>query len=143
STFLFVPSLRSSSRQRAHVQLSHSSECFFGIEEDGDRTFIDELHGHHSLKDSGRDEDAEAAKSFAIFFVKLLGQLRWGRGDEAGPPLAARVAVQRELRDDERGAFDLKKREVHFMLRVFKEAKVSGFFSERSSYGAGVLFANA
>src|SRR5579859_2316840 len=101
SMFLCVPSLRSSSRQRSHVQLSRGSEVFFGVEEDCDRAFIDKLHGHHSLKDSGRDVDANTAQSLAVFFVELLGQF-WGRcSDETGAALAARVAVEGELRDDE------------------------------------------
>src|SRR5579859_996779 len=101
STFLCVPSLRSSSRQRSHVQFSRGSEVFFGVEEDCDRAFINKLHGHHSLKDSGRDVDAKTAQSLAVFFVELSGQLRWRSSDETGAALAARVAVGRELRDDE------------------------------------------
>src|SRR5690242_2909075 len=48
-------------------------ESIVRIEEDGDRTFIDQLHGHHSLKNSGRDCDAQLAKRLAEFLVERFG----------------------------------------------------------------------
>src|SRR5215467_10076967 len=106
STLRFSPRRRNSATTRAQAQFAGlRSECLFGIEEDGDRAFIDELHGHHSLKDSGGDGDTEAAKRFAEFCVKLLREFRRRCGNEAGATLAARVAIKRELRDDERSAF--------------------------------------
>src|SRR5215510_7701295 len=71
STLRFSPRRRNSAITSVHVHVSAArSECFFGVEEDRDRAFIDQLHGHHSLKDSGRDGDANAAERFAEFFVK-------------------------------------------------------------------------
>src|SRR5436190_12628618 len=68
-------------------------KCFVGIEEDCDRTFIHQLHGHHRLENSGCHGNAEFAKRFAEFVVQRFGLLRRRRGDEAWPPLSARIAV--------------------------------------------------
>ena len=138
---------RHSSAREAHrrrVQDSREgSERFFGVEEDCDRTFIDEFHGHHSLKDSSCDGNAESAERFAEFFVELPGEFRWSSGDKTGPALAARVAIECKLGDDERGTFHVQKRKVHFLLRIFKDAQVCDFFRKRGSDGAGILFADA
>src|SRR5512136_1789446 len=105
STLRFSPRRRSSDKICAQVQSALARlELLFRVEEDCDGAFIDEFHGHHSLEDPGCDGDAEAAKGLAKFFVELLGELGWGSGNEAGATLATRIAIECELRDDERGS---------------------------------------
>src|SRR4029077_3308729 len=76
-------------------------ERFFGVEKDCDRPFIHQLHGHHRLKNSSRNADAEILNRQRKLFVELLGLLRRSSGDETWPALAARVAVQRKLRNNQ------------------------------------------
>src|SRR5229473_7552921 len=64
-------------------------ECFIGIEEDCDRAFIDQLHGHHRLENSRGDIYAKFAKRFTESFVESFGLFRRRRRDEGGPPLPA------------------------------------------------------
>src|ERR1700682_369604 len=70
---------------------------FFGIEEDRDWAFIDQLHGHHRLENSCGDVHSQLAKRFAKFFVESSRLFRRRSRDEAWPPLPARIAVGREL----------------------------------------------
>src|SRR5713101_10185691 len=65
-------------------------ERFVGVEEDRDRAFIDQLHGHHRLKNPGGDIHAKFAKRFAEFFVESFGLFRRRCRDKPGPPLPAR-----------------------------------------------------
>src|SRR5882724_12519891 len=55
-------------------------ERFVGIEEDCDRPFIHQLHGHHRLKNPRRHGDSNPAQSRAKLFVQRLGQFRRRRG---------------------------------------------------------------
>src|SRR2546430_8900569 len=83
-------------------------ESVFRIEEDGDGALIDQLHGHHGLKNSGGDGNAQIAERLAELVIERFCKLWRRRSNEAGPPLAARVAVQRELRDGQRTAFEVE-----------------------------------
>src|SRR5260221_14689746 len=144
STLRFSPRRFSSAKICAQVEPARDeSKRFFRVEEDCDRPFIDEFHGHHSLKDTGCDDDAKAAERFAELVVESLRQLRRGGRDETRTALAARVTIERKLGNDEGGTFHVQKRKVHFLLRIFEDAQVGDFFRKRSSDGAGILFANA
>src|ERR1700757_3878792 len=97
STFTRLPCWRSSSTTNCTVQafaalveLRGDLECFVGVDEDRDRAFIDQLHGHHSLKNSRGYGDAQPLQSFAEFFIQLLRQLRRSRGNKTRPALPAR-----------------------------------------------------
>src|SRR6266849_10174635 len=98
---------------RARVQPSAARlgktrlESFFGIEEDCDRAFIDQFHGHHGLKNSCRYADSQPAQRCIKLLILGRGFVRWRRGNKAGPPLPARITVQRKLRNDQRGALDV------------------------------------
>src|SRR6266568_4602117 len=98
------------------------------IEEDGDWAFINQLHGHHGLKNSSGDGNTQLAQRFAKFLIKRFCEFRRGRGDEAGPALAARIPIQRELRNSKRAAFHIKQRAVHLTRIVFKDAEVRASF---------------
>src|SRR2546429_9835985 len=102
STYRRSPRARNSSSALAQVQpppffrsASEPSEGIVRIEEDCDRTFIDQLHGHHGLKNSRGDANTQLAERLAKFIIERSCKFRRRRGDEARPPLPARVAVQR------------------------------------------------
>src|ERR1051326_7377768 len=96
---LGLPRLLSSRNTPAQVQRVSAAggasalERFVGVEEDGDRTFIDKLHGHHGLKNSSSNGNAELAKSGVEMFIQPRGLLGGGGGDKAETALAASVAV--------------------------------------------------
>src|SRR5712664_345896 len=130
SIFRCSPRERSSRNARAQFHFSLGTcrmerrlECFVGVEEDRDRAFIDQLHGHHRLENTGCDVHAKLAKRFAEFFVESFRLFRRRSGDEAWPALPARIAVKRELRDDQGAAFHLQQRPVHLTLIVFEDAQ--------------------
>src|ERR1051325_7080342 len=113
STFRCSPKARNSFSTRAHVQRSPAtffttrrSERVIRVEENRDWAFIDQLHGHHRLKNSSGDSDAQLAQRLTKFVIECFCEFRLGRGDEARPPLPARVAVQRKLRNGQGAAFD-------------------------------------
>ena len=68
-------------------------ERFVGVEEDRDRAFINELHGHHGLENAGRYGHAKFAQRRAEFIIQGFRQFRRRCRNEAGPPLSARIAV--------------------------------------------------
>src|SRR4029077_7066045 len=61
-------------------------ECLIRVEEDCDRPFIHQLHGHHPLENPRRYVDAERPQRRFEFFVQLLRLFRRRRGDETWPP---------------------------------------------------------
>src|ERR1700682_1089637 len=90
SMFRCSPKARSSSNARAqfHGSLAFLGanfplERFVGVEEDRDRAFIDQLHGHHRLENTGGDAHAKIAKRFAEFLVESFCLFRRRSGDEA------------------------------------------------------------
>src|SRR6266704_4202911 len=103
-------------------------ERLAGIEKDRDRALIDQLHRHHCLKSSSRHRHAKLAKRLAKFLIESFCQFRRRRADEARPPLPPRVAVQRNLRHDQRAAVHFQQRPVHLTLLVFKDAQVRALF---------------
>src|SRR6266478_5648249 len=125
SIFRCSPRERTSRNARAQLHFSLGTcrmelclESLVGVEEDRDRPFIDKLHGHHCLKNSGRHSHTEFAKRRAKFIIQGFGLLWRGGRNKARPPLPACVAVQRELRDDQRTAPHVQQRAIHFSLVV-------------------------
>src|SRR3984893_2542336 len=147
--FPCVPRLRSSSRICCADQslglagADRPLERFFGIEEDCDRTFIDQLHGHHSLKYSAAHRDTKGLQGFAEFLVELFGKCGRAGGNEGGAALAACVAIQSELRDHQRGALCVEDGAVHFALIVLEDAEIADFFWQGARHGRGVGVAYA
>src|SRR5258708_19437277 len=99
------PSERRSRNARAQLHFSLETcrrefrlERFVGVEEDRDRTFIDQLHGHHCLKNSGPYSHAKLAKRRAKFIIQGFALLGRSGGDETPPPLSARLPPHPELR---------------------------------------------
>src|SRR5438552_4549630 len=118
-------------------------ECLGGIEKDCDRAFIDQLHGHHRLENSGCHGDAEFAQRFAKFLVEGFGQFRRRRSNETRPPLPARIAIKRELRDDQGAAFHVQQRAVHLTLLVLENAQVRALLRERCGDCRSIFTADA
>src|SRR5438445_943578 len=118
-------------------------KCFVGIEEDCDRAFIDQLHGHHRLENSGCHGDTELAQRFAEFLVERFGQFRRRRSNETRPPLPARIAIKRELRDDQGAAFHIQQRAVHLTLLVLEDAQVRALLRERYGDSRSIFKADA
>src|SRR5438477_1370905 len=118
-------------------------KCFVGIEEDCDRAFIDQLHGHHRLENSSCHGDTEFAQRFAKFLVEGFGQFRRRRSNETRPPLPARIAIKRELRDDQGAAFHIQQRAVHLTLLVLENAQVCALLRERYGDSRSIFAADA
>src|SRR5882672_10221671 len=115
SIFRCSPRERSSLNARAQFHFSLGTcgmerrlERFVGVEEDRDRAFIDQLHGHHCLKNPSRYGHAKLAKRRAKFIIQGFGLLGRSGRKEARPPLPACVAVKRELGHHQRAAFDVQ-----------------------------------
>src|SRR5882762_4984876 len=115
SIFRCSPRERSSRNARGQFHFSLGTcetefllECFVGVEEDRNRPFIDQLHGHHCLKNSWRHSHTEFAKRRAKFIIQGFGLLGRSGRNKARPPLPARVAVKRELGHHQRAAFDVQ-----------------------------------
>src|SRR5258708_179248 len=68
-------------------------EGLVGIEEDRDGAFIDQLHGHHCLKNSGGYGNAKRAQRGVELLIESGGFFGWRGGNKAGTALPARVAI--------------------------------------------------
>src|SRR5208282_1551222 len=97
------------------------SKILVGVEQNRDGPIVHELERHVRLKDTGLDAHAKRPQRAHKFLVERFPQFRRRRVDEAGAALAARVAVQRELRDGERRAARIEERPVHFPLVVAED----------------------
>src|SRR6267378_3677443 len=138
SIFRCSPRERSSRNARAQLHFSLGTcrmerrlEGFVGVEEDRDRAFIDQLHGHHCLKNSGRHSHAKLAERCAKFIIQGFGLLGRSGRNKARPPLPACVAVKRELRHHQRAAFDVQQRPVHLSPMVLENAQVRTLLRHR------------
>src|ERR1700675_3243436 len=69
--------------QRSAVCLRERLKRLVRVEEDCDRTFIDQLHRHHGLKKSRRHGNAKFAQDLVEFFIQRGRKLRRRRGNEA------------------------------------------------------------
>src|SRR5438874_5191519 len=68
---------RSASCNRARrIRPAFTSQLLVGIEEDCDRPFIHQLHGHHRLKNSRAHVDSHFSQRLPKFFIERFLQLR-------------------------------------------------------------------
>src|SRR5271154_236820 len=102
-----------------------------GIEQDGDRAVVHKLEGHMRLKYSGFDAQVQRLQRAHKFLVACLALVGRSRLQETWTPLAARVAVQRELRYGQYGAARVEKREVHLALGVVEYSQLNDFLGHR------------
>src|SRR5690606_9116303 len=89
------------------------------FKDQSDRSFVHQLHVHHRAELARRHP---AGQPFAHQLDETLVQrnrdLRRRRLDEAGPPALPRVAVERELADDQYTAADFLQRKIHLPLGI-------------------------
>ena len=81
---------------------------------------------------SGRWRRARRAAAIAVANASTSGSAMFGRGggDPRRPAAAGRVAVERELADDERGAAGVEQRTVHHAVGVGEHAQVRHLVGE-------------
>src|SRR6266436_2246791 len=120
ASFFSSPSTRARVQPPAARLGETRLEGFFGVEKDCDRAFINQFHGHHGLKNSCGYADSQPAQRCIKLLIQCRGFVWWRRGNKAGPPLPARITVQRKLRNDQRGALNLQQRPVHLALVVLE-----------------------
>src|SRR5207302_10895516 len=118
-----IPALRSANsyaRVVRHAKLP--LKLLVRIEQYGNWAFIDQLHGHHRLKNSCSDLNAKVAQRLIEFFVQCRRLLRRRRRNKPWPPLPARITVQRELRDHQRRTLYVEQRTIHLSLLILENA---------------------
>jgi hypothetical protein len=106
---------------------------FLGVQQDRYGAIVDQLNYHMRLEDTGFNPNAESAQASNEFFIKSIGVLRWRGLDVRRPAAAARVSIQRELRDDERGTANLYEGAVHLARIVGEDAQVGDFLRKIQS----------
>src|SRR6266404_2057177 len=150
SMFRFSATPFSSSTARSIFQVSvpcparaRPLERLVRIEEDCNRSLIHQLHRHHSLKNSRRNSNVQSAQCFAKFFVERLRLFRRRCGNKTRTPSSTRIAVKRELRNDQRAALHVKQRTIHLPIFVFKNSQACRFLRKRGRHGWRVPTANA
>jgi hypothetical protein len=76
----------------------------------------------------------------AVFFVELVGFVGRGGPDETWSSLATGIAIEGELRNNERGPVDVDERQVHFSGFVGEDAHRGSFLGEISCRPGCVAF---
>src|SRR5712691_12013278 len=81
-------------------EFQHCVRLDAAVEDEGDRTVVDELHFHARAEDAGLDREVRGhAQGFDDLLEQAL-RCRWiGRLIEPGAPPLASIPQQRELRD--------------------------------------------
>src|SRR5262245_4108434 len=101
------------------------------VEPDRERAVVDQLDGHHRAEAARRDLYAKLPQRGRESEIEALRELR-GRGTgEAGAATAARVGVERELRDDEGRAADVDERQVRPAGLVVEDPELRHAAGER------------
>jgi len=111
-----------------------TSNLLFGVEENGYRAVVHQLHFHVRLKNASFYRNSSRTKASDKFFIQPVGVF-WRSGLKVRRPAAtARVAIKRELGNDQRGTPDVHEGAVHFALTagssVGKNTQVGDFFRE-------------
>ena len=94
----------------------------FGVEQQGDRPVVNELHLHQGLKLSRLDGDSPGPYRFHESFVEPAGHIRPSRPVVARAAALAAIAVKRELGDSQEAALDFRNGAVHAALQVVVDA---------------------
>jgi hypothetical protein len=94
------------------------------------------------LKNSGGDGDASLAQLRDEFIVACFACVGRRCAHETRAPLAARVTVERKLRNRENRASGVGERAVHLALIIIKDAQVDDFFGHRGRNGWSVVAAD-
>jgi hypothetical protein len=94
------------------------------LEQQGDRPVVHELDLHVRAEDAGGHVGPAGAERVGEGVHQRLGLLRPGRVDVGRSPSLARVAVERELADDEHRARHVGHRPVHDSLVIGEDAQL-------------------
>ena len=76
------------------------------------------------------------------FLIQRDRRLRFRRVRKTGTPLF-QIGIQRELRDDEHAAADVRKREIHLARRIGKDAQMHDLLRETRRVRLRILRRNA
>ena len=94
------------------------------------------------LKHTGGDAHAQRAQGFDEFTVEFFAQFG-GRGvDETGTALAARIAVESELRDGKNFAAGIQEGAIHLSLVIVENSQVHDFFGHIRGGRGGVVLSD-
>src|SRR2546422_2279108 len=114
------------------------------VEDEGDRTVVDELHFHARAEDAGLDREVRGfAQSLDELLEQALRRRRIGRLIESRTPSLAGIPQQRELGDREEPAAQLGEGPVHLAGLVAEDPQRRDLLDEISHIRLGVAFSHA
>ena len=93
-----------------------------GVDQDGYRPVVYQVDLHHSLKYAGFYWHRSPPRTFDKVVVKIEGLLRRRGLVETGPPAPAAIAVERELRNHQKGSSCLLDIAIHLAGLIRKDA---------------------
>src|SRR5262249_24572784 len=120
-----------------------TSKAFSTVEQDRDRTVVDQRHPHRRLKLAGGDAQTARLDLADDVLVQRPGHLRRRRRVERGPAAFPAVGRERELRYDEHGAPHLVHRTVHVVLVILEHAEIADFSGDVLHVGRTVVLCDA
>src|SRR5258707_2482383 len=103
---------------------------FVGGQHERDGTVVFDGHPHVSSKAAGLRWYSTLAELLHEGLVELLGALRIAGPEQAGPPAAAHVREQRELRNDQRSSLYVHKTDVHPAGLVREDTQIDDLVGE-------------
>ena len=109
------------------------------VDLDGDWAVHDRAHEHHRAKGAGFDLEPFFAEHVDDPEIEPLGFAWFGSAVEGGAPSAAHVTEQRELRNDQHCAADVRDRQRHLSLVVRKDAQARDLVSHVAKVLVGVF----
>ena len=105
-------------------------EALAGIQQNGDRPFIDQLHAHHCLEAAGFAAQTRCLNSCDKIFIQPPGVLRRRGRVERRALAAADVPIQSELRDRKHAAANVLYATIHLAVLVFEDAEARNLFRQ-------------
>src|ERR1700752_4321174 len=122
------PSIRASysnfKYSRPLPEFQHCVRLDAAVEDEGDRTVVDELHLHTRAEDAGLDREVRGlAQGLDELLEQALRRRRIGRLIEPGTSPLAGIPQQRELRDRQKPAAKFGERAVHLAGLVAEDAE--------------------
>src|SRR6202162_3953913 len=119
--------------------LSDTGCPLVGREDERDRAVVFDAHSHVCSKAARLRLYSALAKPLNEDFVELLGPLRVAGLEQAGPPAAAHVREQRELRHDQGRSVHVDEAQVHAARLVREDAQVDDLVRQPPHVGLIVI----
>src|SRR3954470_3588823 len=113
-------------------------ESFFRVEQDRHRTVIHQLDLHHRLKDARLAAKPQRANALDEMLVELARLLRPRRIVERRALALSHIPIERELRDGEHRAPDIRYRQIHLSSVIFKDAQPGDLLPKIISRSFGI-----